>query len=117
MMSGCGSRGQGVEGMRQGAYDFIQKPIDLAHLEQILSRALERQQLLRENLVLKEEFSRRHGFPRIIGEHPLMVQAGNEMQRVAATEATVLLLGESGTGKETFARAIPQLSPPSGKAF
>ncbi len=117
IMTAYGSIVQAVEAMRQGAYDFIQKPIDLAHLEHILSRALERQQLLHENLVLKEEFSRRHGFPRIIGEHPLMAQAGNEMQRVAATESTVLLLGESGTGKELFARAIHQLSPRSGKAF
>jgi DNA-binding NtrC family response regulator len=117
IMTAYGSIAQAVDAMRQGAYDFIQKPIDLGHLEHMLARALERQQILRENLVLKEEFSKRHGFPRMIGEHPGMVQAGREMQRVASTESTVLLLGESGTGKELFARAVHQLSPRSGKPF
>jgi DNA-binding NtrC family response regulator len=117
IMTAYGSIAQAVEAMRQGAYDFIQKPLDLGHLEHMLSRALERQQILRENLVLKEEFARRHGFPRIIGEHPAMLQAGREMQRVAMTESTVLLLGESGTGKELFARATHQLSPRAGRPF
>ncbi|HET6844517.1 MAG TPA: sigma-54 dependent transcriptional regulator [Candidatus Angelobacter sp.] len=117
IMTAYGSIAQAVEAMRQGAYDFIQKPLDLGHLEHMLSRALERQQILRENLVLKEEFAKRHGFPRIIGEHPAMLQAGREMQRVAMTESTVLLLGESGTGKELFARATHQLSPRAGRPF
>jgi DNA-binding NtrC family response regulator len=117
IMTAYGSIAQAVDAMRKGAYDFIQKPIDLGHLEHMLARALERQQILRENLVLKEEFSKRHGFPRMIGEHPSMLQAGKEMQRVATTESTVLLLGESGTGKELFARAVHQLSPRATKPF
>ncbi|HWX54249.1 MAG TPA: sigma-54 dependent transcriptional regulator [Verrucomicrobiae bacterium] len=117
IMTAFGSIAQAVEAMRQGAYDFIQKPVDLGHLEHMLARALERQQLLRENLVLKEEFAKRFGFPRIIGEHAGMVRAGREMQRVAATDSTALLLGESGTGKELFARAIHQLSPRAGRPF
>jgi DNA-binding NtrC family response regulator len=117
IMTAFGSVAQAVEAMRQGAYDFIQKPVDLGHLEHMLARALERQQLLRENLVLKEEFAKRFGFPRIIGEHAGMVRAGREMQRVAATDSTALLLGESGTGKELFARAIHQLSPRAGRPF
>src|SRR5579859_1453650 len=117
IMTAYGSIAQAVEAMRQGAYDFIQKPIDLGHLEHMLARALERQRILRENLVLKEEFAKRYGFPRIIGEHPAMLQAGREMQRVAVTESTVLLLGESGTGKELFARAIHQLSPRAERPF
>lgn len=111
LMTAFGTIAQAVEAMREGTFDFIQKPLDLAHLEHLLKRAIERRRLLRENLVLKEEFARLRGFPRIVGEHPLLQTAAREMQRIAPTESTVLLLGESGTGKELFARAIHRLSP------
>ncbi len=117
IMTAFGSIAEAVSAMRDGAYDFIQKPIDLEHLKHLLARALERQQLLREILVLKEDYARRVGFPRIVGEHPAMQEAAREMQRIAPTDSTVLLLGESGTGKELFARAIHQLSPRAGKPF
>jgi len=111
MMTAFGTIATAVAAMRDGAYDFIQKPIDLDYLGHLLARALERQQLFRENIVLKEEAARRFGFPRILGEHAAMLEAARQMQRIAATETTVLLLGESGTGKELFSRAIHQLSP------
>jgi DNA-binding NtrC family response regulator len=117
IMTAFGSIAEAVSAMRDGAYDFIQKPIDLEHLKHLLARALERQQLLRENIVLKEDYARRYGFPRIIGEHPSIQEAAREMQRIAPTDTTVLLLGESGTGKELFARAIHQLSPRAAKPF
>lgn len=117
VMTAYGSIQDAVAAMREGAYDFIQKPIDLEHLKHLLARAIERQQLLRENLVLKEEYAQRYGFPRMVGEHPAMLSAAREMQRIAATDTTVLLLGESGTGKELFARAIHQLSQRSTKPF
>jgi DNA-binding NtrC family response regulator len=115
IMTAFGTIAQAVDAMRQGAFDFIQKPIDLNHLNHLLKRAIERQQLMRENIVLKEEYARSFGFPRIIGESPAMKGAAHEMQRIAATDSTVLLLGESGTGKELFARAIHQLSRRAGK--
>lgn len=115
IMTAYGTVSQAVEAMRQGAYDFIQKPIDLEHLKHLLQRAVERQQLLRENLVLREEYARSRGFPRIVGDHPSLQATAREMQRIAPTESTVLLVGESGTGKELFARAIHQLSPRAGK--
>ncbi len=111
LMTAYGTIADAVAAMKDGACDFIQKPIDLEHLRHLLSRAIERQQLLRENLVLKEEYARRYGFPRIIGESPALQTAAREMQRIAEGSTTVLLLGESGTGKELFARAIHQLSP------
>lgn len=117
IMTAYGSIAEAVTAMREGAYDFIQKPIDLEHLRHLIARGIERQQLLRENIVLREEYARKFGFPRIIGDHPLMQQAAREMQRVAAVDATVLLLGESGTGKELFARAIHQLSSRSAGPF
>jgi transcriptional regulator with GAF, ATPase, and Fis domain len=61
-------------------------------------------------LVLREEFSARYGFPRIVGESDVMKAVSHQLQRVAPTDSTVLLLGESGTGKELFARAIHHLS-------
>jgi DNA-binding NtrC family response regulator len=115
IMTAYGTITQAVEAMREGAFDFIQKPIDLNHLDHLLKRAIERQQLLRENVVLREEFARIHGFPRILGDHPSIRTAAQEMQRIAPTDSTVLLLGESGTGKELFARAIHQLSPRAPK--
>jgi DNA-binding NtrC family response regulator len=84
--------------------------VDLDHLKLLVGRAARQQDLLRENLVLREEYAARYGFPRIIGEHPAIQTAGQQVQRVAATDSTVLLLGESGTGKELFARAIHHLS-------
>ena len=115
LMTAYGTITQAVEAMRSGAYDFIQKPLDLNHLEQLLRRAIERQQLQRENIVLKEVYAQRYGFPRIVGEHPSLQAAANAMQKIAQTDTTVLLLGESGTGKELFARAIHQLSPRAQK--
>jgi DNA-binding NtrC family response regulator len=103
--------------MKEGAFDFIQKPVDLEHLKMLLERALLQQKLVRENLLLKEEAAARYGFPRIIAKHASMEAVARDVQRVAPTEATVLLLGESGTGKELFARAIHQLSPRQAQPF
>ncbi|HUR36827.1 MAG TPA: sigma-54 dependent transcriptional regulator [Terriglobales bacterium] len=115
IMTAHGTIPDAVAAMREGAFDFIQKPIDLEHLKHLLTRAIERQQLIRENVVLKEEYSRTVGFPRIIGEDAAMRTVAREMQRIALTDSAVLLLGESGTGKELFARAIHQLSPRAAK--
>src|SRR6202171_3687608 len=112
-----GSVEEAVTAMKEGAFDFIQKPVDLDHLKLLLERAAKQQELLRENLLLREEYSARYGFPRIVGEHPSMKDASQVVQRVAATDSTVLLLGESGTGKELFARAIHHLSPRADKPF
>jgi DNA-binding NtrC family response regulator len=117
VMTAYGTIAEAVSAMRDGAYDFIQKPIDLEHLQHVLGRAIERYQLLRENVVLKKEFARHFGFPEMVGEHPSIIAAGREMQRIAPMDSTVLLLGESGTGKELFAHAIHKLSPRADKPF
>jgi DNA-binding NtrC family response regulator len=117
IMTAYGSVEEAVTAMKEGAFDFIQKPVDLDHLRLLLERAARQQELLRENLLLREEYARRYGFPRIVGEHPSMKDASSMTQRVAATDSTVLLLGESGSGKELFARAIHYLSPRSERAF
>jgi DNA-binding NtrC family response regulator len=117
VMTAYGSIEDAVRAMKEGAYDFIQKPIDLEHLKMLLERALLQQRLVRENMLLKEEVAARYGFPRIIARHPSMEAVARDAQRVAATDSTVLLLGESGTGKELFARAIHQLSPRQAQPF
>jgi DNA-binding NtrC family response regulator len=111
VMTAFGSIEEAVQAMKDGAHDFLQKPVDSNHLLLIIERALEQSRLRTENVLLREEWSKRYGFPRILGESEALKNAVASAQRVAQTEATVLLLGESGTGKELFALAIHYLSP------
>jgi DNA-binding NtrC family response regulator len=117
VMTAFGTIENAVEAMKLGAYDFIQKPIDVDHLSLLLRRCREHRELRHENLLLKEEFQKLHRLPAIVGESPRIVEVSHAIQRVAPTDSTVLLLGESGTGKELFARAIHQLSPRRDRAF
>jgi DNA-binding NtrC family response regulator len=117
IMTAYGSIDEAVQAMKDGAHDFLQKPVDSNHLLLLVDRALEQTRLRTENLLLREEWSKRYGFPRIIGESRAIKGAVAETQRVAQTEATVLLLGESGTGKELFARAVHHLSNRRDKPF
>jgi len=117
IMTAYGSVDEAVTAMKEGAFDFIQKPVDLDHLQLLLERAARQQELLRENLLLREQYAARYGFPRIVGEHPAMKEASQMAQKVAGTDSAVLLLGESGTGKEVFARAIHHLSPRANQTF
>src|SRR5919199_1808680 len=117
LMTAYGSIDEAVQAMKQGAHDFLQKPVDSNHLLLLVGRALEQARLRTENVLLREEWSRRYGFPRIVGESDAIRRAVAETQRVATTDTTVLLLGESGTGKELFARAVHHLSPRRDRAF
>src|SRR6202040_3759186 len=117
LLTAFGSVEEAVSAMKEGAFDFIQKPVDLDHLKLLVDRATKQQELLRENLLLREEYAAHYGFPRIVAEHPTMKEASQMTQRVTATDSTVLLLGESGTGKELFARAVHHLSPRANQSF
>ncbi|HJX91832.1 MAG TPA: sigma-54 dependent transcriptional regulator [Pyrinomonadaceae bacterium] len=117
VVTAFGSIDEAVQAMKDGAHDFLQKPVDSNHLLLLVDRALEQARLRTENILLKEDWSRRYGFPRIIGESEVIKRTVGETQRVAQTEATVLLLGESGTGKELFARAVHHLSNRRDKPF
>jgi DNA-binding NtrC family response regulator len=117
VMTAFGTIEHAVEAMKLGAYDFIQKPIDVDHLSLMLRRCREHRALRHENLLLKEEFQKQRGVPAIVGESPRIVEVSRAIQRVAPTDSTVLLQGESGTGKELFARAIHQLSTRRDRAF
>jgi DNA-binding NtrC family response regulator len=117
VMTAFGTIENAVEAMKLGAFDFIQKPIDVDHLGLLLRRCREVRELRHENLLLKDEFQKLYRLPAIVGESPRIVEVSHAIQRVAPTDATVLLLGESGTGKELFARAIHQLSPRRDRPF
>jgi len=117
LLTAFGSVEEAVTAMKEGAFDFLQKPVDLEHLKLLVKRAAQQQELLRENLLLREEYATRYGFPRIVGEHASIREVSQQIQRVAGTDSTALLLGESGTGKELFARAIHHLSPRREQPF
>lgn len=95
-----------VDAMRQGAYDYLPKPVDPQELRLVVNRALEHQRLQQENLHLKKQLFKRFGFSNIIGTSEPIAQLFELIRKVADTDSTVLLLGESGTGKELIARAL-----------
>jgi DNA-binding NtrC family response regulator len=117
VMTGFGTIETAVEAMRLGAYDFIEKPIDVEHLLLVIRRCREHRDLQTENLLLREEFQKRHDLPSIVGDSPRLQEVSLQIQKVAPTDSTVLLQGESGTGKELFARAIHRLSPRRERPF
>ncbi|PYQ12513.1 MAG: transcriptional regulator [Acidobacteria bacterium] len=110
LMTAFGTVQDAVSAMKEGAYDFLEKPVDPDHLLALIQRALQHRSLVRENSFLRERFAEELGFPTILGKSPALGRTLDQLQKVSATEATVLLSGESGTGKELFARAVHHLS-------
>ena len=117
VMTAYGSIQDAVEAMKQGALDFLAKPVDPDHLLLLVRRGVAQRRLVAEYLFLKEEFASRRGLPEIVGSAPALKKVSLAVQRAAASDATVLLEGESGTGKELFARAVHALSPRRDKPF
>jgi DNA-binding NtrC family response regulator len=111
VMTAYGSIQDAVLAMKEGAMDFLAKPVDPDHLILMVERAIAQRRMLTEYILLKEELAERRGAPKIIGEDRHLRQVTQQLHRAAATDATVLLEGESGTGKELFARALHALSP------
>jgi len=117
VMTAYGSIEDAVSAMKQGALDFLAKPVDPDHLLLMVERALEQRRLVTENILMKEELAIRRGAPQIVGDDPALRGVFASLQRAAATDATVLIEGESGTGKELFARTLHVLSPRSAEPF
>lgn len=115
MMTAFGSVKNAVEAMKIGIYDYLTKPIDIDELFIIIRRALKEQQLIIENIDLKDKLQRTYSFESIIGFSGKMQNVFKKIIKVANTDATVLIRGESGTGKELIARAIHFQSARSGK--
>jgi DNA-binding NtrC family response regulator len=117
VMTAFGSIQDAVAAMKEGALDFLAKPVDPDHLLLMVERALTQRRMATENLILKEELAQRRGAPQIVGDDPQLKQVSLALHRAAATDTTVLLEGESGTGKELFARALHALSPRADGPF
>jgi DNA-binding NtrC family response regulator len=110
VMTAFGSIQDAVSAMKEGALDFLAKPVDPDHLLLTVGRALAQRRLATENLLLKEELATRRGAPQIVGDDRRLKQVMASLQRAASSDTTVLLEGESGTGKELFARTLHALS-------
>src|SRR5512138_2286576 len=106
VMTGYGTIESAVEAMRRGALDYVSKPFKEDELLLRISRAVEQRRLRGQLHLLTDDFRRRYGLEHIVGTSPAIREVLERVQRVAATEATVLLTGESGTGKELVARAL-----------
>ena len=117
VMTAFGSIQDAVAAMKEGALDFLAKPVDPDHLLLMVERALMQRRLATENLILKEELAQRRGAPTIVGDDVKLKQVSLALHRAAGTDTTVLLEGESGTGKELFARALHALSPRADGPF
>jgi two-component system, NtrC family, nitrogen regulation response regulator NtrX len=107
MISGHGTIETAVEATRRGAYDFLEKPLDTDRILLVLRNALQQRGLLEENLRLRGEVESRH---QIVGRSFAIRQVLDRVEKVAPTDARVLITGENGTGKELAARAIHRLS-------
>jgi two-component system NtrC family response regulator len=115
MMTAYGTVETAVAAMKEGALDYLTKPIDLDELLMILQKVLERSNLIQENRTLKAQLQERYLFKHIVYGSPRMEEVMGLVARVAPSQATVLIRGESGTGKELIASAIHYASPRSGK--
>lgn len=99
-----------VAAMKEGAYDYIIKPFNPEELGLSIKKIIEHQHLVKENIILRKELSRRYQFQDIIGKSAKMQEVFELIKTVAPTKSTVLIQGESGTGKEMVARAIHEAS-------
>ncbi|RUM46287.1 MAG: two-component system response regulator [Desulfocapsa sp.] len=106
-----------VQAMREGAYDYVAKPIDIDELELVIARALGFRELKKENQRLQQELGKRTSFSGIIGSGPSMEELFSTMELVAPSDATVLITGETGTGKELVASALHRESGRTAEPF
>ena len=110
LLTAQGSVETAVEAIKEGAYDYLTKPVDTQRLLILLKKAVERQETLREVRVLRRQLREQGSFGRMIGNTPLIRQIYRTIEQAAPTAASVLISGESGTGKEMVAQTIHQLS-------
>jgi two-component system response regulator HydG len=117
VVTGHGTIPSAVAAMQQGAFNYLQKPLDLGHLRTAVEKASEGVRLRRQNLELNRRLDEKFGFEGVVGSSPQMLALVERMKRIAPTDATVLVQGETGTGKELVAQAIHQNSPRKTKPF
>jgi DNA-binding NtrC family response regulator len=117
MLTGQATVETAVEAMKLGAYDYLTKPYSITELDVRVKQAAEKRRLRVDNLRLREQLARQSGLPEIVSVSPAMREAVRLVERVAPSEASVLITGESGTGKELIAHAIHRLSSRADGSF
>lgn len=117
MVTGHASAESAVLAMKEGAFDYITKPLNFDELKLLLDKASEKLRLVSENIYLRNQLASRFEFSSIIGVSPKMHSLFERMRRIVKTDSTVLITGESGTGKELVARALHQNGSRKDKPF
>ena len=119
LITGHGDISTAVEAMREGAWDFLEKPFAGERLVEVVRRGIDKRRLSLENRRLKAELEAQQAAPgpRLVGRTPALQRLASMIQRIAMVETDVLLLGETGTGKDLVARAIHERSPRGGFPF
>jgi len=106
LITGNASAETAVKAMKEGAFDYITKPVNFEKLKVLVAKAIEKSRLVAENLYLRQQLRGKYKFDKIIGNSPAIQPIFARMEKILVTDSTVLILGESGTGKELVARAI-----------
>ena len=117
LITGHGTIPSAVEAMKEGAFNYLLKPLDLGQLRAVTQRAAESARLRRANADLQRRLDERFGFEGVVGDSPQMRDVIEKLRRIAPTNASVLIQGETGTGKELVAQSIHQNSPRKSKPF
>jgi two-component system response regulator HydG len=117
LVTGHGTIESAVEAMQRGAFNYLLKPLDLKQLRAVVENAARSQYLRRANAELHRRLDERFGFEGVIGNSPQMLDVITKLQRIAPTDATVIIQGDTGTGKELVAKAIHQNSPRKKRPF
>jgi DNA-binding NtrC family response regulator len=106
LITGNATAETAVEAMKEGAFDYIIKPVNFEKLKVLVEKAAEKTRLVAENIYLRQQLRGKYKFDNIIGNSPAIQPVFSRMEKILHTDSTVLILGESGTGKELVARAI-----------
>ena len=117
LLTAQGTIESAVDAIKDGAYDYLSKPVDPQRLRILLNKAVERQETLREVKLLRRQLREQGSFGRIVGNSPGIRSLYRVIEQAAPTAASVLVWGESGTGKELVAQTVHELSPRASFPF
>ncbi len=117
LMTAYGSMDSAEQALKQGAFDYLTKPLGREELLLTVSRAFERMRLIQENRLLRQQLEERYRVEGIVGSHYRMLEVFDKLYKVSESNSTVLVTGESGTGKELIARAIHRHSARKDRPF